>query len=239
MSTRRRGGAPIALIVMLVVLVVVLAGLFFGDRYARSQVEDRAATQLQGELGTPDRPQVTIEGTPFLTQVAASSIRTVHLVADQVGQTTGAKPVTAHVDLDLDDVVSQDRFATMTVTHAEGTALIGYGQLQAVAPVPLAYVGGGRFRLDTTTSFLGQDVKATVTGGLALHAGDQTITLTDPKVEIGGVTLPDAAATALLSAVLKPIPITGLPFGLRLTSIDAQDDGLHAGVTGDNIPISR
>ncbi len=53
------------------------------------------------------------------------------------------------------------------------------------------------------------------------------------------MTLPQVAADALIRAVVRPIPISGVPFGLRLTSIDAQDDGLHAGVVGDNIPVTR
>jgi hypothetical protein len=240
MSARRRGGSPLAALVVVVLLIALLAGgLLFVDRYVRGRVERTTATQLQTELGTPEAPAVTIAGFPFLTQVAAGSIHSVHLVADQVGQANDAPVVISHVDLDLTDVVSSDRFATMTVSHAEGTALLDYAEVRALANVPLNYVGGGRFRLDSSTTVLGQEIKAKITGGLALKVSDQTVTLTDPKVEVGDITLPEVAADALLKAVVKPVPIRGIPFGLRLTSIDARDDGLHAGVSGDDIPVHR
>ena len=56
---------------------------------------------------------------------------------------------------------------------------------------------------------------------------------------MANVTLPEFTAKALLRALLKPIPVSGVPFGLTLTSIDARDDGLHAEIAGDNLPISR
>jgi hypothetical protein len=240
MNAQRRGSsALVAIVIVLVVAALLVGGLVFADRYVRGRVEDSAATQLQTDLGTPTRPELSIEGFPFLTQVAAQSIRSVHLVADQVGQNIESSVVVAHVDLYLTDVVSQDRFATMTVSHAEGTALLDYAEVQSLSALPLVYVGGGRFRVDTSTTVLGQQVTAQVTGGLTLNSSDQTVTLSDPTVKVGDVTLPQVAADALISALVKPIPLTGIPFGLRLTSIDPQDDGLHAGVVGDNIPVTR
>ena len=67
----------------------------------------------------------------------------------------------------------------------------------------------------------------------------QTITLTDPEITVAGVDLPGFTADALLRALLKPIPVTGVPLGLQLSSIDPQDGGLYAGVVGDTIPITR
>ena len=240
MNARRRGNPALtALVVVVVVAGLLVGGLYLADGYVKGRVQNETATELQTQLGTPNPPQVTIDGFPFLTQVAAQSIRSVHVVADDVGVTTESSVVIEHADLVVSDVVSQDRFATMTVSHAEGTALVSYAELQSLAAIPLAYVGGGRFQIDTATSVLGYPVKAKVTGGLDLNVADQTITLRDPEVEVADVQLPDIAAQALIRAVVKPIPVGGLPFGLRLTSIDAQDDGLHAGVIGDNIPVTR
>lgn len=239
MNARRRSSGLTALVVFLVVAGLLVGGVFYADRYAVREVQQRTALQLQTELGTPEPPKVTIEHFPFLTQVAAQSLRSVHVVADGVGQTNESSVVIAHTDLMLSDVVSQDRFKTMTVSHAEGTALIDYLELESLAGLPLAYVGDGRFRFESTTDLFSVPVKATVTGGLALDVADQTVTLTDPLVEVAGVTLPDVASAALLKAVVKPIPVGGIPFGLQLTSIDAADDGLHAGVSGDNISVSR
>lgn len=238
-ARRRTRSGLVALIVVATVLALLVGGLLLADRYAAQQVQQRASVALQGELGTPAPPRIEVLGRPFLTQVLAGRIRTVHVVGDDVGTTTEAALVAKHLDLTLTDLVSSDRFQTLTVSHAEGTALVGYDQLQARAGVPLSYVGGGRVQVESDTKVLGVDVKARINGGLGLDAGAQTVSLTDPDVTVNGVHLPDVTAGAILRTVLKPIPVTGVPFGLRLTSVTAADDGVQAGLVGDNIPVRR
>jgi hypothetical protein len=227
----------------LVLLVVVLAllggGLYLGDGYAERRAEKEAAAELQQELGTAQPPAVDIEGSPFLTQVVARSIDSVHVVADDVNATSDVQLSLAHADLVLTDVTTSDWFASMTVSHAEGTVRIDYSALQRLAGVPLTYVGNGRVQIDTAATVLGRQVVAKITGSPRLDVEDQTITLADPDITVAGVNLPGFTANALLRALVKPIPITGIPLGLRLTSIDPQDSGIHAVVVGDSIPITR
>jgi hypothetical protein len=235
---RRRSGLWVLLVVVLVAALLV-AGLAYADGRIRRQVETEAARTLQSRLGTPRPPQVSIDGFPFLTQVALQSLRTVRVVADQVGLTTEAPLVVEHVDLVLTDVVSTDRFATLTASHLEGTALVGYDQLPALAGVPMTYGGNGLFRVETTTMVLSVPVRAVVTGGLGLNVGEQTVSLTNPEVAVAGVDLPDLAAQALVRAVARPIPIRGIPFDLQVTALQPLDDGLHANLAGDNVALSR
>ena len=239
-ATVARRRSPLGpVLVVLVVLALVGGGLYLGDRYAEQRVEREIATELQSQLGTPTPPAVDIQGRPFLTQVVAGSVGTVRVVVDDIPATgDGTLPI-AHVDLVLSDVSSTDWFATMTVSHAEGTARIDYPALQAVAGAPLTYVGNGRLQIVQTATVVGREVKAEITGRPELDAEAQTITLTDPEITVAGVDLPGFTADALLRALLKPIPVTGIPLDLRLSSIDPQDGGLYAGVVGDNIPITR
>jgi DUF2993 family protein len=241
-QTRPRGRrrSPLApLLVVLLVLVLIGGGLYVGDRYAEQRAEREAAAQLQSQLGTPDLPAVDIEGRPFLTQVVARSVGTVRVVADDIPASgDGTLPI-AHADLVLTDITTADWYDTMTVSHAEGTARIDYPALEAVAGAPLSYVGNGRLRIVNKTAVLGRDVDAEITGRPQLDAEDQTITLTDPEITVAGVDLPGFTADALLRALLKPIPVTGVPLGLRLSSIDPQDGGLFAGVVGDGITLTR
>lgn len=235
---RRRSGLGALLIVVLVAALLV-AGLAYADGRVRRQVETDAAQTLQTRLGTPDPPQVSIDGFPFLTQVIVQSLGSVRVVADQVGLTTEAPLVVEHVDLVLTDVVSTDRFATLTASHLEGTALVAYDQLPALAGVPMTYAGNGLFRVETTTTVLSVPVEAVVTGGLALDVGDQTVSLTNPEVQVAGVDLPDVAAKALVRAVVKPVPIQGIPFDLQVTALRPLDEGLHADLAGDDVELSR
>ena len=241
-QTRPRGRrrSPVGpLLVVLLVLLLLGGGLYVGDRYAEQRAERETAVELQSQLGTPTAPAVDIQGRPFLTQVVARSVGTVRVVADDIPASgDGTLPI-AHADLLLTDITSSDWFATMTVSHAEGTARIDYPALEAVAGAPLTYVGNGRLQIVPTTSIVGREVKAEITGRPELDAEAQTISLADPEITIAGVDLPGFTADALLRALLKPIPVTGVPLGLRLTSVDPQDAGIFAGVAGDGIPLTR
>jgi hypothetical protein len=235
----RRRSAVMPLVVVLLLLVLLGGGLYFGDRYAEQRAERETAVALQSELRTPNPPAVDVEGRPFLTQVAARSVGTVRVVADDIpAGGDGTLPI-AHADLVLTDITSADWYDTMTVSHAEGTARIDYAALEAAAGAPLSYVGNGRLKIVNTASVLGRDVEAEITGRPQLDVEAQTITLTDPEITVAGVELPGFTADALLRALLKPIPVTGVPLGLRLSSIDPQDGGLFAGVVGDAILIDR
>ena len=225
---------------MIVVIVVALVcvGLYVGDRYAHRRAEGRVAAALQPPLGTPARPQVDIEGFPFLTQIAAGSVGKMQIVADQLGETTNAPVILAHADLVMTDVVTNDWFKTMKITHTEGTGLIDYTKLSSLTNAPLRFGSEGRVEIVVKTTVVGRAVEAVITGAPRLNADEQTMTLSDAKISVAGVNLPDFTAQALLAALLKPIPLKGLPLGLTVTGITAAEDGVHVALMAENQTIS-
>ncbi len=243
MATRRRNAGGVFLVVLLLLGALVAVGLYLGDGYALTRTERETASQLQRQLGTPAPPSVEIEGRPFLSQVVARHLRTVHVVADGVATTptggSGSTVPVQHADIVLSDVTTSDWFQTMTARRVEGTALLVYADLAGVSSVPLTYAGDGRLRFEQTTSFLGAEVRVQVTGTPRLDIEAQTISLADPKLTLGSVDVPGAVAATLLRTLVKPIPIEGLPFGLPLSSVSAEEDGLHADLQGDNVKFNR
>jgi hypothetical protein len=236
----RLGRASPLVATLIIVLVVALfgAGLYFGDRFAQHRAEQKAATALQPRLGTPQPPQVDIEGFPFVTQVASRLIDRIHVVADQIGTTNDALLTLAHADLVLTDVATNDWFKTMNISHAEGTALLDYAKLSSLAGAPMTYGSDGRVELDIKTTVLGRDVEAVVSGTPRLNAKEQTMTLSDAKIAVAGVNLPEFTSQALLVALLKPIPLKGMPLGMTVTRITAAEDGVHVDLVGDNLAVS-
>jgi hypothetical protein len=236
----RLGRASPLVTTLIIVLVVALfgAGLYFGDRFAQHRAEQKAATALQPRLGTPQPPQVDIEGFPFVTQVASRLIDRIHIVADQIGTTNDALLSLAHADLVLTDVATNDWFKTMNISHAEGTALLDYAKLSSLAGAPMTYGSDGRVELDIKTTVLGRDVEAVVSGTPRLNAKEQTMTLSDAKIAVAGVNLPEFTSQALLVALLKPIPLKGMPLGMTVTRITAAEDGVHVDLVGDNLAVS-
>ena len=134
-TSRLRGSPLVSVLIIIASVVLLCAGLYVADRYADRRAERRVAAELQAHLGTPQPPQVNIEGFPFLTQVAAGSVGKVHVVGDQLGETSNAPLILAHADLVMADVVTNDWFKTMQISHTEGTARIDYSAARA------AYVG--------------------------------------------------------------------------------------------------
>jgi LmeA-like phospholipid-binding len=226
--------------ILIIILGIALlgTGLYFGDRFAQHRAEQRAATALQPRLGTPQPPQVDIEGFPFITQVASRSIDRVHILADQIGTTNEALLALAHADLVLTDVVTEDWFETMTIRHAEGTALLDYATLSALAGAPMTFANDGRVELVIKTTVLGRDVEAVISGTPRLDAKDQTMTLSDAKISVAGVNLPEFTAQALLAALLNPIPLKGMPLGMTVTRITVAQDGAHLDLVGDNLAVT-
>jgi hypothetical protein len=236
--TSRLQGSPLVVVLIIVVSVVLLgAGLYAGDRYAHSRAEQRVAAELQPQLGTPQPPQVNIEGVPFLTQVASGSIGKMRVVAEQLGETTQAPLILAHADLVMTDVATNDWFKTMKVAHTEGAGLIHYAKLSAVAGAPLTYGGEGRVEIVVRTIVFRREVEAVISGSPRLDAKEQTMRLSDATIAVAGVNLPAFTAQALLAALLKPIPLKGMPLGLTVTKIVAADDGVHVDLAGDNLTV--
>jgi hypothetical protein len=237
--TSRLRGSPLVVVLIIIVSVVLLgACLYAGDRYAHRRAEQQIAAELQPQLGSPQPPQVDIEGFPFLTQVASGSIGKVHVAADQLGETTQAPLILAHADLVLSDIATNDWFKTMKVAHGEGGALIDYAQLSSVAGKPLTYGGDGRVEIVVKTTVVRREVEAVISGSPRLNAKEQTMTLSDARIAVAGVNLPDFTAQALLAALLKPIPLKGMPLGLTVTQIVAAEDGVHVDLAGDNLTVS-
>jgi len=225
-------------VIVLALVVLGIAGLLYGgDRLTRSLVEDRVAARVQTDLATVEQPAVDIAGFPFLVQALSGSIDSAHVSADNLGATDERTLAVEHLDLELTGLSSNDRYRTITAARAEGTARISYPNLETVAGVPLSYAGEGRIEITVNTQVLTADIQARVVGQPQLNVADQTVTLADPEVSVGGIDIPDFTAKALLATMIKPFHVRGIPFGLNLSSITAGADGVDAAVTGANLAI--
>ena len=236
-GTSRLRTPLIAALIIVVGVLVLGATLYAGDRFGHRRAEQRVADTLQPQLGTPQPPQVNIEGFPFLTQVVSGSIGEMQVRADQLGETTQSPLIVAHADLVMTDVATIDWFKTMTIAHTEGVARIDYAKLSAVAGAPLTYGGEGRLELVVKTTVFRREVEAVISGTPRLNAREQTMTLSDAKISVEGVNLPDFTAQTLLAALLRPIPLKGMPLGLTITKIVASEDGMHVDLVGDNLKV--
>lgn len=83
-------------------------------------------------------------------------------------------------------------------------------------------VRAGHVILSATVSVLGAPLRAQGDGHLVLRNGTEVDLLLD-RVTVGGVALPPPVVGRAMRAVNPIVTLNGLPFGLRLTGVTAED----------------
>lgn len=235
--TRRRRGT--GCIVFLVIAALVVVGLAVADRYAAAYAERQVADALRSQLGMATAPKVSIEGVPFLTQVAANRFTEVNLDGDDAHVTDGGQTITLRrVRLRLGDVLTANRYRTVTASRLEGTALVSWSEVSHMVNLPIGDAGAGRVRIDASQKVYGQTIRVGVTGVPHIDPAAQTFTLSDPQVQLAGMAVPDSIVKTVMQDVVKPAPVD-LPLGLRATTATPSPDGLDIAVTGQDVPLLR
>jgi hypothetical protein len=224
---RRRRRWP----VILLVIVVGLAGLFvIVDRVAVRYADNQFATQIQKQ-GFSSKPDVSIEGFPFLTQVAARNFDNVHITATD--EKTG--PVTIdNINATLKGIKLNSGFNSGTVSSVNGTGLITFGSL---AKAGSSVAGVANLKIAMINSHVAK-ITATV-AGLFTGSGKAEITRTGNKIHVrlisaGGI------PTSLLGGLGNfTIPLPSLPMGMTVKSITLTAAGVLVHITGRNLPFSK
>ena len=220
---RRRRWPWITLIVIVLVLVI-------GDRAANAYTEDQMASQMQSSLALSGKPHVTIQGIPFLTQVAARTFNTVDVNASNETAGPGGQLQIASLT------------ATLHGMHIHGTNSATVDQFTASALVTftaLAHAGGipqgitlapdGPNQIKATVDILGFSSEATAK---VTQVGNDKINV--KIIDAGGV-----PADVLGNLTDFNITIPKLPAGVTIKSISITQQGLRITATGTNTTLSQ
>lgn len=227
------------LIVMLLIVAVLAA---IGDSAARRLVEGQIAGQVRTAQGLTSTPEVTIHGWPFLTQLASGRFEDIEVTSRQVA--TGNSPA----DLQVDSVQARLRGVRVPVRDliSSGTASVQVDSAQVSGVVPYATLSRllasrlGSTLTDVTVRPRSAD-SLTLGGsyrGLAVQLPLQ-LRLTGTRLVL---TVPaDAASSPAVAAVARRVgmqlTVPALPYGLRVRSLQVQDDGLHLGASADRLRL--
>jgi len=228
---RRRRGPLIALIIVL----VVLALLVVSDFAAKAYTENRMASQVQSSLGLSGKPDVTIHGFPFWTQLIARDFKTVTVTASN-------ETINVHsVGSGLLKISNLD--ATLHGMHIHGTNSATIDQFNATILVTFASLGnvGGIPSGVTMTADGPNQIKATVNVlGLFSTAATVQVTQSGPNqisvkvIDFGGI-----PASALGNLADFTITIPKLPAGVTVQSVSVTQQGLQITATGQNTTLSQ
>jgi hypothetical protein len=206
-----------------IALVVLVGGAVLADGVTRSIAQDVAADAVRSQIDTTGELTVTVEGTPFLTQLASGTLDRIRLHAD--GATVSGIAVT---DLDVvasDVAVRGDRSAAEVV--ATGTVPLSQIEqtMRERTGWDLAATVEGQ-TLVATGAVIGVPVSASFT--LAI-AEDGSVVPTLQQVSLGGIAVDASALPDGLGARRAGVgSLTDqLPAGATLTDAQVQADGLR------------
>jgi hypothetical protein len=228
---------------VLAVALVVLAVLFVVlDRAAAHLAASEMASQVQKSQQLPNRPEASVGGFPFLTQVLLGDYQDIGLRMRRVAVSdVCVDDIDVHVrgvHLPLDKLLGND-VRTVSIDRVVGSVRLTYADLNAYlakqpGDVQLAAAGDGmRISAPLNVPFLGQ---IEVFGDVRAGVQDNQLTLAPTAlgvVGLGTVTIPAGAVQALTVSM----PLSGLPMGLRLTSATVTPAGIDVTAEADHLHL--
>lgn len=224
-APRRRGRK----VLILIIVLLVIAGLLFGlDRAAAAYTANRIATTLQNE-GFPVRPNVSVEGFPFLTQLISRHLDGVEVTAPRfpVG------PLTASIDVHATNITLDSGYQSGTIAQVTGTGLIPFAslaRLPGLAAVPGLQISGDGPHMVKLSANL-QVLAASAVARVKQTARNQ-------------ISLRIVSSSGVPAALLAPIrdlivQIPALPLGLTVQSVRVSPQGVVIGVAGSNVKFGQ
>jgi hypothetical protein len=233
-NTRRRGGRRLTRIV---VALLVLVGLLVGaDFLARSIAEAKLAAEIQSH-GFPKKPDVTIEGFPFLTQAARRDLTQVRISSADVPE--GPLTIT-NVNAVLNGVHIDSSLNGATVDQLTGTVLISFPDLartltQQVGPLGSLLGGAGLTLSDAGPDEAKASLDLLVTTGSATWRVTQ---LSGNELNIRLISSSNVPSSLLSSISNINVQIPKLPLGMTIQSVRITPEGVNGTISGHDLSFS-
>jgi LmeA-like phospholipid-binding len=229
---RRRRGPLIALITVLVILVLLVVS----DRVANAYAENRMASQVQSSLGLSGKPDVTIHGFPFWTQLIARDFKNVTVTASNEtinsASSGGGALEIASLNATLHGLHFQSYSSnSATVDQFNATALVTFTALANIGGVPQGV---------TLTADGPNQVKATLSLGPLSASATAQVTQSGPNqihvhvTDFGGI-----PADQLGNFGDFTVSIPNLPAGVTIKSVSVTQQGVMVTIAGQNTTLSQ
>ena len=202
---RRRRGPLIALITVVVIIVLLVVS----DFVAKAYTENQMASQVQSSLGLSGKPDVTIQGFPFWTQLIARDFKTVDVTASN--ETVNVNSVGSGL------LKIANLNATLHGMHIHGTNSATVDQFTATILVTFTSLGnvGG------------------IPSGITMTA-DGPNQIRVKVIDFGGI-----PASALGNLAEFTVTIPKLPAGVTIQNVSVTQQGLQITATGQNTTLSQ
>ena len=248
---RRRGGRRVlgGFVVLLIIIVAVLAVLDrAGASYAEGVISDRVAQQVANQKATSDKPDVTIEGIPFLTQVVKGRYQEIKIELRNFAGPAGngktvkmplldirAKDVNAPLSAlrsGKGDIVAKTVTGAGTVDYATVESLVGQQGVKLAEK-------DGKLAVTAPVTILNQ--KVTVHGTADLTVTDNVVSMRFEKVSAEGlpqVPLVDNLLNNYAKQISIDLRIPPLPLKLTVRKVQPTAAGLVVTAAADDVQFN-
>ncbi len=218
----------VLLIFLAVVLVVADRGLHYA---AQNEIGNRVSQQYD----MASEPEVTISEFPFLTQAVSGKYPEVRIVTGAL--TAGdvqleRVDITAHdVEAPLGDLLSEPQ---IVAGSADAKVMLPYSELQKTLPEGVVIENeDGQPRVSGDLAVLGFSVS--VAADIEIAAEGDSFTVTPSNIEVGEA--PVDVEEAVGEQLTASTPMPQLPFGLQVSDVEEQPNGIEVSAEGSDIDL--
>jgi hypothetical protein len=223
----------------LLIVVIVLAGLLVvADRVAVVVADRQIASRVQSAYNLSSKPSVSVQGFPFLTQVASGDYHQIDVSIGSLStdgvQVNGLTAQLKDVRAPLSDLLGHGS-SSITAAQVTGSGTVPFSSVRSHLPrgVQLSQ-DGDALRLAGTVSYLG--VTVPVSADATLEADGSGIAVTPTRISV-------ASASSALSSVIAGqfrfvVPVTGLPLHLTVRSVSVVPGGVRVGASAADVAFT-
>lgn len=223
---------------VLIALVVLAILLIAVDRIAKLVVQHQAAGRIQDVYHLSERPDVTVRGFPFLTQVLRRELSRVDVDAAGV---TIEDTQNLDVELTLRHVRLLDGYRGRA-RELDGSVLVPYDELARVVRetggigITLGY-GGTPDTIALRASVAGPAGDVDVVAFGALRLSGSRLTMRPTRFEVNGEPADPIVAQLARHQLELDVRIPRIPGTISFESLHATEAGLRIGIAGRNVSV--
>ena len=237
---RKRWGRR--LLITLIVLLLLLGALLVvadrvGKSYAERTISDRVADQVAEQKATSEKPDVTVKGVPFLTQVLDGRYQEIQIkLANFSGPAGSGRTIsTALLDVRANDVRApldtlRSGTGDIVAGTVTGTGTIDYAQLAELIGQPGLKLAEQNGKLVGTAPLqaLGQTFDVSGTAAVTVKDGVVQVRFADVTAEgLPDVPVVRGLVNAYVQRLAVDLRVPDLPLKLAVQKVEPRPDGLR------------
>jgi hypothetical protein len=248
---RRRWGRRllITLVVLLIILGVAAVVLDrVGASIAERVISDRVAEQVANQKATSDKPDVTVKGVPFLTQVLAGKYQEIKIeLRDFAGPAGNGKTIKMPLlDIRAKDVRApldtlRTRRGDIVATTVTGAGTIGYPELTQLIDQPGLTLTerDGKLIGSAPVQALGQTFHVSGAANLTVKDGVVQVRFSDVTAQgLPDVPLVRNIIDSYAQRLALDLRVPALPLKLKVQKVQPTPAGLVVTAAANEVPLN-